>query len=86
MCRLIAGDPHLMKVVGHFGRQHALEFQAAKQIGLRLIRDGEQPGFRGCELGQQFAELAKLDQRRIGIVKIAFGQRAESDKSRIMLV
>ena len=39
MCRLIAGDPDLVKEIGHLCRQHTLEFETPEQIGLRFLRD-----------------------------------------------
>ena len=38
MRRFVADDPHLVKEVGDFSRNHAFEFEAAKQIRLQLVR------------------------------------------------
>ena len=79
MRRGIAADPHLMEEVCGLTRQHALEFEAPKQIGLKFIRFRELSGFCSRQLSQQFCELPKLHQRCVGIVpKIPLGQGAQA--------
>jgi hypothetical protein len=74
-----------MKEIGDLEWQHAFEFEAAEQIRLRFIRLRKLPGFRGCQLGQQFGKLPKLHQRCVWIVaKIPFGQGAKTGELRVM--
>src|SRR5580700_9915736 len=67
-----------VKEVGNLRRQNPLEPQAAKQIGLRFIARFIKTRLRGNELGQQFGELAKLDEARIWVVmEVPLGKRPQ---------
>jgi hypothetical protein len=57
-----------VKEIGYLRRQNPFETQAAKQIGLGVIARFIKTRLRRDELGQQFAELAKLDEARIWVV------------------
>ena len=86
MRRFVADDPHLVKEIGDPGRNHALEFETAKQIRLLFVWACEQACFRSRHLREQFPELPKLDERGAGIVtKIPFRQRTEAHELHVML-
>ena len=67
-----------VKEVGNLRRQNPFETQSAKQIGLGFIARFIKTRLRCDELGQQFAELAKLDKARIWVVmEVSFGKRPQ---------
>jgi hypothetical protein len=85
MRRFVAGDPHLVKKVGDFSRNHAFEFQATEQVGLRLLWARKQAGLCSGELSEQLAELAKLDEGGAGIIaKVPLGRSAKPHQLHIM--
>jgi hypothetical protein len=78
MGRIVAEYAQGVKEVGYLRRQNTLETQAAEQIGLGFIARFIKTCLRRDELGQQFAELAKLDKARIWVVmEVSFGKRPQ---------
>lgn len=75
----VADDAELMKEVGGLVGHDPLELESAEEVGLGFFRRGQETGFRGGHLGQEFAELTQLDQAGIRIVlEVAFSQSAEA--------
>jgi hypothetical protein len=75
-----------VKEIGDFGRNHPLEFETPEQIRLLLVWACEQASFRSRQLGEQFPELPKLDERGVGIMdKIPLGQGAKAHELHVML-
>ena len=67
-------------------RNHAFEFEAAKQIRLLLVRACEQASFCSRQLGKQFPELTKLDEGGAGVIaEIPLGQRPKAHELDIVL-
>ena len=78
MGRIVAEYAQGVKEVGDLRRQNPLEPQAAKQIGLRFIARFIKTRLRGDELGQQFGELAKLNEACIRVVmEVSLGKRSQ---------
>jgi hypothetical protein len=67
-----------VKEICYLRRQNPFETQATEQIGLGFITRFIKTRLRRDELGQQFAELAKLDKARIRVVmEVPLGKRPQ---------
>ena len=77
--RLIPGNPNLVEDVECLRRRSPLGFQSPQEIGLRLIRGGEETEPRRNFLRKQFAELSKFYQTGVWIIsKVFFGKKTKT--------
>jgi len=83
--RLVAGDPELMEQFSNLARHHLFEFEAPEQVGLLFVGRRQEARFRRRELGEEFSELAKLDQARIRIVlKVTLREPAQAHELHVV--
>ena len=79
MVRVVACLAHLGKQPADFAWNDALVLQSPEQIDLHFSRRGEEPYVRGGELGEQFSQLAKLQEASVRVIlKVALGEHPKT--------
>ena len=78
---LVARKPDLVEQIGCGRGKRPRQSQAAQDTR-EVFVGGLEPCRAGCQqLGEQFSELPKLEQRRCGVVgKVTLGQRGQRGK------
>ena len=81
----VADDPHLVEEIGNLGGNHALEFEAAKEIGLRFFWTRKKTRLCSGDLGEEFPKLPDLNQACARIIpEVALGKRAQPHELRVV--